>query len=265
MDFERICYDVADIVKHTGAFIAREKERLTSEQIESKGIHNFVTYIDKGSEERLVGDLKKLLPGAGFIAEEGTSNQKGKFFNWVIDPLDGTTNFIHGAPPYAISVALMEGNTTVIGIVLEVALSELFYAYQGSPSYLNGKIIQVSNAPAVTDSLIATGFPYTNFERVGPFMNSLEYFFLNSHGVRRLGSAATDLAYVACGRYDAFYEYNLNPWDIAAGAFIVNQAGGKVSDFKGGDNYLFGNEIVASNALIFNEFRQIIAKYMNVQ
>jgi myo-inositol-1(or 4)-monophosphatase len=263
MDFERICYDVAELAKNTGAFISKERQRISSEQIESKGEHNFVTYVDKISEQRLVDGLRKMLPGAGFITEEGTSSQKGKLFNWVIDPLDGTTNFIHGAPPFAISIALLEGNQTILGVVFEVALSEIFYAFQDSLAYLNGKIIQVSGSKTVADSLIATGFPYNNFIRIEPFMHSLEYFFMHSHGVRRLGSAATDLAYVACGRYDAFYEYNLNPWDVAAGAFIVKQAGGRISDFVGGENYIFGNEIIASNAMVFNEFRQIIGDFMN--
>jgi myo-inositol-1(or 4)-monophosphatase len=128
---------------------------------------------------------------------------------------------------------------------------------------MNGKTIRVSAVKKVEDSLIATGFPYTKFERIESFMNSLEYFFMHSHGVRRLGSAAADLAYVATGRFDAFYEYNLNPWDVAAGAFIVQQAGGKVSDFKGGDNYIFGYEIVASNPEVFPEFRQVIGDIMN--
>jgi myo-inositol-1(or 4)-monophosphatase len=264
MDFEKICYDVAEIVKCTGAFIVGERHRFSAEQIESKGEHNFVTYVDKGAEQRLIDGLKKLLPGAGFLAEEGTYTEKGRLFNWVIDPLDGTTNFIHGAPPFAISVALMEGHHIVMGIVYEVAQSEMFYAYQDSQAFLNGKRIEVSDAQKIADSLIATGFPYNNFERVDPFMQSLEYFFLNSHGVRRLGSAATDLVYVASGRYDAFYEYNLNPWDVAAGAFIVKQAGGRVSDFKGGEDYIFGNEIIASNAAVFSEFRQIISDFMNV-
>jgi myo-inositol-1(or 4)-monophosphatase len=265
MDIERICYDTAELVKKTGAFIAHERENFSQESVQSKGEHDFVSYVDKTSEERLVEGLTKILPGAGFIAEEGTSIQKGKLFNWVIDPLDGTTNFIHGAPPYAISVALMEGDQVVLGIVYEIAASEMFYSYQGAPAFLNGKTIHVSNVKRVTDSLIATGFPYSKFERIDAFLHSLEYFFIHSHGVRRLGSAATDLAYVACGRYDTFYEYNLNSWDVAAGAFIVQQAGGKVSDFKAGDNYIFGNEIIAANATIFSEFRQLVGDFMNVK
>jgi myo-inositol-1(or 4)-monophosphatase len=265
MDIEKICYDTAELVKKTGYFIARERENFSLESVQSKGEHDFVSYVDKNAEEKLVDGLSKILPGAGFITEEGTSTLKGKLFNWVIDPLDGTTNFIHGAPPYAISVALMEGDMVVLGIVFEITASEMFYSYQGSPAFLNGKIINVSNVKKVGDALIATGFPYTKFERIDSFLHSLEYFFIHSHGVRRLGSAATDLVYVACGRYDSFYEFNLNPWDVAAGAFIVQQAGGRVSDFKAGDNYIFGNEIVASNSLIFPEFRQLVGDFMNAK
>jgi myo-inositol-1(or 4)-monophosphatase len=265
MDVERICYYTAELVKNTGLFIARERENFSMESVQSKGEHDFVTYVDKSSEERLVEGLKNILPGAGFITEEGTNTQKGKLFNWVIDPLDGTTNFIHGAPPYAISVALMEGSQVILGIVYEITSSEMFYSYQGAPAFLNGKNIQVSSVKKVTDSLIATGFPYTKFERIDAFLQSLEYFFIHSHGVRRLGSAATDLAYVACGRYDTFYEYNLNSWDVAAGAFIVQQAGGKVSDFKAGENYIFGNEIIAANAILFSEFRQLVGDFMNAK
>jgi myo-inositol-1(or 4)-monophosphatase len=212
----------------------------------------------------LVHGLGKLLPGSGFIAEEGTSDIRGEVNNWIIDPIDGTTNFIHGSPPYAISVALMNANQIVMGIVYEIVAEECFYSYAGSPAFLNGKEIQVSEQATIADSLIATGFPYSYFDRLEPFMKTLDYFFINSHGVRRLGSAATDLAYVACGRYDAFYEYNLKPWDVAAGAFIIQQAGGVVADFSGGDNFLFGREVVASNKLVYKEFQSKVNQIMNL-
>jgi len=252
-----------ELVRTTGDFIAKERKRFSSEKVESKGKHNFVTYVDKGAEEMLVNGLSKILPGSGFIAEEGTSSKRGEVFNWVIDPLDGTTNFIHGAPPYSVSVALMKNDEVVIGIVLEVASGDMFYSVGEGKAFLNGKIIHVSEAMKVADSLIATGFPYSDFGRIKPFMQSLEYFFLNSHGVRRLGSAAMDLAYVACGRYDAFYEYNLNPWDVAAGAFLVQQAGGCVGDFSGKNNYIFGHEIIASGKNVYPEFQQKIGEFMN--
>ncbi|MFW6371385.1 MAG: inositol monophosphatase family protein, partial [Bacteroidota bacterium] len=150
----------------------------------------------------------------------------------------------------------------VLGIVYEMGLDECFYSWKGGPALLNGKEIQVSTTASVADSLIATGFPYTNYSLINNFMETLDFFMKNSHGLRRLGSAAADLAYVACGRFDAFYEYNLKPWDVAAGAFLVQQAGGKVSDFNGGNNYLFGGEIVTANNQIFPEMQEVIEKYM---
>lgn len=263
MDLRKICGEAVEIVKHIGDFIATERTKFSMDKVEEKGQHNFVSYVDKEAESRLVGELKSILPQAGFIAEEGTVKYQEKIYNWIIDPLDGTTNFIHGSPPYAISVALMQEKEVILGIVYEIVMSELFYSYKGAGAFLNGEEIHVSKTKTVAESLIATGFPYNNFTRLESFLHSLEYFFLNTHGVRRLGSAATDLAYVACGRYDTFYEYNLNPWDVAAGAFIVQQAGGRVSDFRGNNNYIFGNEIVASNSAVFDEFQRKVGEYMN--
>ena len=210
----------------------------------------------------IVETLHEILPEAGFISEENTKTEQGEQLKWVIDPLDGTTNFIHGIPFYAISIALMDGNEVVLGVVNELNLNECFYAWKGGPAYKDGDEIQVSKAPKVKDSLIATGFPYYDFEKMKAYLASLEYFMQNSHGARRIGSAACDLAYVACGRFDAFYEYSLHSWDVAAGSLILQQAGGRVSDFKGGNNYIFGKEIIATNALIYDEFLSITQKYL---
>ncbi len=250
-----------EITRQTGLYIRSQRENVGIE-IESKGKNDFVTQFDKEAERRLIAGLEKILPESGFIAEEGTSSKKGKRFNWIIDPIDGTTNFIHGLFPYAISVGLMEDDRMVAGVVYEAGLDECFYAWDGAPAMLNNKEIKVSQKPKVADSLIATGFPYTNFSLMEEFMLSLDYFMKNSHGMRRLGSAAADLAYLACGRFDAFYEYDLKPWDVAAGTFIVIQAGGKVADFSGGRNYIFGRQIMASNALIFDEFSTHVQRYL---
>jgi myo-inositol-1(or 4)-monophosphatase len=147
--------------------------------------------------------------------------------------------------------------------VYELGLDECFYSWKGGPAMMNGATISVSTNATVADSLIATGFPYTNYSLIGNFMETLDFFMKNSHGLRRLGSAAADLAYVACGRFDAFYEYSLKPWDVAAGAFLVQQAGGKVSDFSGGSNYLFGGEIVCGNNKMFSEMQEVVDKIMN--
>jgi myo-inositol-1(or 4)-monophosphatase len=262
MDLENLCVEVKNLAIETGNFILNEQKRFSSENIQAKGIHNYVTYVDTASEEKLVTGLNILLPEAGFIVEEGTTQTRGKRFNWIIDPLDGTTNFIHGLPPYAISIALADKDEIVLGIVYEITFNECFYAWKGNPAYLNGREICVSQTDKVSKSLIATGFPYTNFDRIEPFMYSMRFFMKNSHGLRRLGSAATDMAYVACGRFEAFYEYGLNPWDTAAAALIIQQAGGRICDFNGGDNWLFGREIVASNNAVFDEFRDMIRNIM---
>ena len=204
----------------------------------------------------------KLLPESGFIAEEGTSDKKGEKYNWIIDPLDGTTNYIHGLSPWAVSIALQEDNEMVIGVVYEVGLDECFYAWKNSAAFLNGKEIRVSEINKVDNALLATGFPYHDYTKIENFMKTLDYFMRHSHGLRRLGSAATDLVYVACGRIEGFYEYGLNPWDVAAGAFIVERAGGQNSDFSGSDNYFFGEEIISSNKNIFYEFNNAIQKIM---
>ena len=263
MNYEFICRNVISAASEAGLFIQSEAQRFSRDKIELKGLHNFVSYVDTGSEKILIEALRDILPDAGFIVEEGSEEFNGEELKWVIDPLDGTTNFIHGIPFYAISIALMEGDETVLGVVYELNSKECFYASKGKEgAFLDGKPIHVSTVPAISDSLVATGFPYNDFEKLPGYMNSLEYFLKNSHGARRIGSASVDLAYVACGRFEAFYEYSLQPWDVAAGAFILSQAGGKVTDFKGGNNYLFGKELIATNSFIHEEFLQIIQKHI---
>ena len=249
-----------DLARLTGEFILEEGKTFSSSSLEEKGKQNFVTHVDKGAEEMLVEGLGKLLPEAGFIAEEGTVGKSEVDWQWIIDPIDGTTNFIHGLPPYAISIALANKGKVVLGVVYELGFREFYYAWEGSPAYMDGKEIQVSKTGSVASSLIATGFPYTYFDRLDPFMHSVRYFMQNSHGLRRLGSAATDLVYVACGRFEAFYEYGLSPWDVAAATFIVQQAGGLACDFNGSGDWLFNGTIIAANAAVFEEFKEVIMK-----
>ncbi len=263
IDLKQICQKVCAITEQTSNFIRDQREKFSFDKVESKGLHNFVSYVDKEAEQMIVDAIKTLLPKAGFIAEEGTGESNPDGLNWVIDPLDGTTNFIHGLPPFAISIALMNKNEVLMGVVHEVSLNECFYSWGNNEVYLNGSKINVSDIQSISDSLIATGFPYYDYSRMEPFLQSMEYFMRSSHGMRRLGSAATDLAYVACGRFEGFYEYSLQPWDVAAGAFLVEQAGGKVNDFRGTKNHIFGKEIIASNTGIHNEFKDVIAQYFN--
>lgn len=263
VNLENLCQDVCTLTKEVGSFIRNERKKFSTDHIEIKGKNDFVSYVDKKSEAILVEKLSLFLPSSGFIAEEGTSTKKGDIYNWIIDPLDGTTNFIHGVPCYSISIALIKEEKLVLGVIYEINLDECFYAWENSKAYMNGKEINVSKTKQLSDSLLATGFPYYDYDRMNEYLELLKYFMRNTHGLRRLGSAATDLAYVACGRFDGFYEYSLQPWDVAAGAFIVQQAGGKVTDFNGNDNYIFGKEIVAGNTPIFTEFLDVIKKHFN--
>jgi len=261
MDYQHICTEVCAIAREVGHFIKEERLKLTADAVEVKGENNFVTYVDKTAEKKIVEALSVIIPEAGFIAEENTSDKKGEIYHWIIDPLDGTTNFIHGVPCYSVSIALMEKEEIVVGVVYEINLKECFYAYKGSKAWLNGNEISVSKAAKLNNSLVATGFPYYDYGRMDPYLNLFEEIMRSSHGLRRLGSAAVDLAYVACGRFEAFYEYGLNPWDVAAGVLIVKQAGGRVSDFRNTSNCIFGKEIVASNFSIHEEFLSIVKKY----
>ena len=241
--------------------MAMERKSFDESKIENKGLHDLVSYVDKASEKLIIGELKNLLPESGFIAEEGTNSTKGERFNWIIDPLDGTTNYIQGLPIYAVSIALMDNEELVLGVVYEVGHDECFYAWKNGGAYLNGDSISVSECNNIHDSLLATGFPYNDFSKMNSYMNFLEWAMKNARGIRRLGSAATDLAYVACGRFDSFWEYDLKSWDVAAGALIVQEAGGIVTDYMGGNNYIFGKEIIASNKHINKLILEKVKEY----
>lgn len=244
-------------------FIRSESGKLNSGSIETKGLHDLVTYVDKTSEERLTSGLSKLLPGSGFIAEEGTGTRNEKGYNWIIDPLDGTTNFIHQVPCFAISVALMLDDKMILGIVYEINRDECFYAWEEGPAFLNGKEIHVTSTASLHDSLLATGFPYNDFTLMDKYLKVFRHLMQNTRGIRRIGSAATDLCYVACGRFDAFFEYSLKPWDMAAGTFIIQRAGGKVCDFSGGNNFLFGKQVIAGSPLITKALLLSFQEYFN--
>lgn len=261
-DLKVICEKVETIAGEAADFIIKESGTFDVNDIEIKGFNNFVTYVDKGSEKMLIEKLVHLVPGAGFIAEEGTTTRRGGKYNWVIDPLDGTTNFLHRVRPYAISIALMEYDEPVAGVVQDVGGSETFTAWKDGGAWLNGKRIHVSGTKDLSASLVATGFPYNLFDRLTPYMDLLEYLVKRTHGIRRLGSASIDLAYVACGRFDLFFEYDLKLWDIAAGMLLVKEAGGRFSDFSGNTVRLAGDETIASNALVYNEILDIVGRYM---
>lgn len=260
--YQHLTLSTCEIARSAGKFMAEERKSFDDSKIENKGLHDLVSYVDKASEEQIIAALQELLPESGFIAEEGTNNKQGERFNWVIDPLDGTTNYIQGLPIYAVSIGLLDNNELVLGVVYEVGHDECFYAWKNGGAYLNGEPIQVSKRDNIHDALLATGFPYSNFNQLNAYLELLKWAMTDSRGVRRLGSAATDLAYVACGRFDAFFEYDLKPWDVAAGAVIIQEAGGVVTDFKGGDQFLFGKEIVASNAVLVDLLQDKVKEYL---
>jgi myo-inositol-1(or 4)-monophosphatase len=262
MQYKDICFEAMEVVKKAALIVRERHESRKKFVISEKGRQNFVTEVDLKTEEVLVEGLTDVLPEAGFVAEEGTSTRKGEEYNWVIDPIDGTTNFIHGVFPFAISVALAREEEVVAGIIYEFGLDEYFYAWKGGGAWLNGICMEVSQVASVAQALIATGFPYTNFTYLEEFMHSMDHFMKHSHGLRRLGSAATDIAYVACGRYDAFYEYGLHPWDIAAGILLVQEAGGEVSDFGGHTKPLYKETFISSNQNIYPEFQTMVQKIM---
>lgn len=263
MDLEKITSKVSALARFTGEFVRNAAANFSRESIQYKGLNDMVSYVDKETEIRLVEGLRKILPEAGFIAEEGTGElTDNQELAWIIDPVDGTTNYMHGIPVFAISIALMHHQKIVSGVVYEINRDECFAAWLGGGAYLNEKPIKVSSAKYLKDSLIATGFPYYDFDLMDNYINILKELMQNSHGLRRLGAAAVDLAYTACGRFEGFFEYNLKPWDVAAGTLIVQEAGGKVADFKGGDDFVFGRELIAG-CRMFSELEALIQKHWN--
>jgi myo-inositol-1(or 4)-monophosphatase len=253
-----LCLQSCEIIKETGSFIQAELGKVKASAIEVKALNSLVSYVDKEAEKQLVKGLGALLPEATFLTEEETVKPEKGTYQWIIDPLDGTTNFLHQLPFFSVSVALQHNDQTVIGIVYEVNQKECFYAWKDGGAFLNTIPIHVTQTKELADTLIATGFPYYDYQSIKAYLKILETLMQDTRGIRRLGSAALDLAYVACGRFDAFFEYSLNSWDVAGGALLVQEAGGKITDFRGGSDYLFGKELIASNKEVFKDIFQII-------
>ena len=263
MNRELIKTRLQSAVWSVGKFIQQERETFSSHHIEYKGKNNLVSYVDRNAEERLMHELSDLIPGCGFINEESGQKDTNNDFVWVIDPLDGTTNFIHGLPVFSVSVALLVNQELTFGCVYEINRDELFYAEKGAGAFLNGKPIHISPVQNLSECLIATGFPYADLGYVDAFMNLMKDFMGQAHGLRRLGSAAVDLAYTAAGRFDGFFESRLNAWDIAAGALLVQEAGGVVRTYKNEESFLFGKSIVAANPVILEQMLQVLRKHLN--
>lgn len=262
LDLENILHNVENICKNAGKEMVAARNAGFS--VSTKTLNNLVTEVDKNIEIFLVNELQTLLPGSGFIAEEGTGSRSDNYFNWIIDPIDGTTNFIHNIPAYCISVALHHNDFgLVLGVIYDPLRHESFAAFKNGGAFLNGTRLNQDSELVLNDALLATGFPYDDFEREVAYFDTIKSLTHTTRGLRRLGSAALDLAYVASSRFGAFFEYGLNPWDVAAGILLVQESGGICTDFGGNNNMLFNEEIVASNANIHNEILQCVQANFN--
>lgn len=249
----------------TAIDIAREASALLSEYarqrvgFELKGDHDLVTVADRASEELIVGRLRKEFPDHHIMAEEGGETAGSSEYRWYVDPLDGTTNFAHGFPVYNVTLALEHRGELIAGVIADPSRGEVFFVEQGGGAFLNGERIHVSKAPRLAEALAGTGFPSRKRHQ-----NVNVHFFhqvsMVTHGVRRAGAAALDLAYVACGRLDMFWEFSLNPWDIAAGVLLIQEAGGRVSDMRGAPLQLRAETILADNGLLHQEALDLFAE-----
>ncbi|MDR9419323.1 inositol monophosphatase family protein [Gracilimonas sp.] len=231
--------------------IINEYAKKHSLNVKLKGKNDLVTDADVAAEKKIIEIINVSFPDDKILAEESSgTNELAEGRIWIIDPIDGTTNFAHGFPVYCVSIALWENREPKVGLVLEVANQEEFTAVSGEGAFLNGEPIQVSGNEDPSSSLIGTGFPYKDFDLVDNYLKLFRAMMHKTHGVRRPGTAAWDLCNVACGRFEGFYEYGLSIWDVAAGALIIKEAGGIVTDWQGGDNWYFGERIIAGNKAV---------------
>ena len=258
LDLAYISEEVRRIALQAGTFLRHERSTFDLGKVEKKHAHDYVSYVDKESEKRIVEQLRILLPEAGFVAEEGSGSLSTEEYCWVVDPLDGTTNFIHDNAPYCVSIALRNREELLVGVVYEVCRDELYWTYKGAPSYLNDQEIHVSGISSMTDAFIALGFPY-NSEAYRPVAEHIVHtMYGNVGGLRLQGAAAVELCYVAAGRFEARIEAYLGPWDIAAGALILMNAGGMLSDFEGNPDCLSGHQVLASNGKLHADILKIL-------
>ena len=242
LDLEKITLNVREIALRAGAFLRNERSGFDRSKVEKKNAHDYVSYVDKESERRIVAQLRELLPEAGFIAEEGSGSLTTENYCWLVDPLDGTTNFIHNNAPYCVSIALRNKEELLVGVVYEVCRDELYWTYKGAPSY------------------VALGFPYDS-QKYKPLAEHIVHeLYGNVGGMRLQGAAAAELCYVAAGRFEARIEGLLGPWDIAAGSIILMNAGGKVTDYSGGGDFYSGREVLATNGKLHDEFLKVLGK-----
>ena len=244
---------VCEVARQAGSYIRSERSRFSVDKVERKHAHDYVSYVDKGSEQMIVGKLRELLPEAGFITEEGLATHSDEQMLWVVDPLDGTTNFIHGFAPYAVSIALIRGQKILIGVVYEICAQECYYAWQGGGAFVEtgDECVPLHVGKSeIGDALLCLQLPY-NSDAYKPVIKKLiERFYGNVGSIRMIGSAAMALCYVAAGRLDAYAERYIGQWDYMAGALIVMEAGGRVTDYGGSDDFTHGDSVVATNGKV---------------
>jgi len=241
---------MAEIAREAGGILMEHFRRRV--KVEYKGDVDLVTVADRASEELIVRRIRERWPGHNILGEEGTRSEQGSDYRWYVDPLDGTTNFAHSYPVFCVSLALEYRDERIAAVIYDPTRDELFSAEKGSGAFLNGKAASVSKIASLAECLVATGFP-SHKRHKNPNIHFYHQLTLRTHGVRRAGSAALDLANVASGRFDGFWEFNLNPWDTAAGVLLVEEAGGRVSGFDGAGFRIDSRETLASNALIHND------------
>lgn len=243
-----------------GQVIINHLGRISKRDISLKQASDFVTSVDRESEKVIIGTIKEHFPGHLFLAEESLKECGKETYRWIIDPLDGTTNYIHGYPAFSVSIALEYEGEIISGVILDPLRNELFWAEKDTGAFLNGQRMKVSEVNTLNESLITTGFPFRSKEMIDTYLKLFKNLFLKVSDLRRAGSAALDLAYLACGRCDGFFELGLSPWDIAAGSLLIREAGGVVTDFAGGNDYLRTGNIVAGNPAVHGEILEEVKK-----
>lgn len=242
-----------------GDIIVRNMDRIDRLKIATKKTNDFVTDVDRKAEAAIIDILQQSYPEHGILAEESGAQGEDAEYQWIIDPLDGTTNFLHGFPQFAVSIALKHKNRLETGVIYDPVSQELFTAARGEGAQLNGKKIRVSGHTGIAGALLSTGFPYHDQSYLETYIETMKGLMSTAAGIRRPGSAALDLAWLAAGRTDGFWEFNLNAWDIAAGILIIREAGGIITDFQGGDNYLESGDIIAASPKVFPEMLKVIS------
>lgn len=249
---ESLTQAVCDIARQAGKYIAGERQLFQTKQVERKHAHDYVSYVDKQSEQLIVGALRQLLPEAGFVTEEGSATYHDEQYCWVVDPLDGTTNFIHRFPPYCVSIALCRGHEILVGVVYEVTSDECYYSWKGGGAWQDGQRLTVSGH-SLGDALLCLQLPYNSVAYCPVAKHLIDTFYGRAASVRMMGSAAMALCYVAAGRLDGYVEKYIGRWDYMAGALIVQEAGGCVTDYDGQSDFTQGNSVVATNGIIHQD------------